>query len=402
MGTVTGDDRSAVVSPAAGLRRLLARAGGDPLVAGGLLVLAVLAAIVWANADASGYDAFWGRELTLGIGDAAITEDLAHWVGDGLMALFFLVLGLEVKHELVAGSLRHPRAAIVPILAAVGGVVVPAGIYVAFTAGGDGGRGWGIPMATDVALAVGVLALLGPRIPPGVRTFLLTLAVVDDILAVLVIAVFYADGIAVGWLVAALATLSAVGVMRVVGVERIRWYLPVGVLAWVCMLESGVHPTIAGVALGLMTPAHPVRGRDVLHLLRRRIEPSTALVVVPLFALSHAGIVLTGGVLGDAAGSGVALGVAVGLIVGKPVGIAGTALLVDRIGLGHLAEGVTRAHVVGLGALAGVGFTVSLFVAGLAFDEPGLAQLATIGVFAGSLLSAALGAALLLRATRDG
>ncbi len=373
----------------------------SPITGGALLLVAVIAAVVWVNAfSSSGYADVWGRELTIGVGDLSLREDLRHWINDGLMAIFFLVLGLEVKHEFVAGSLRNPRAAAVPIAAALGGAVVPALVYVAFTWGGDGGAGWGIPMATDVAFAIGVLALLGSRIVPAIKTFLLTLAVVDDILAVLVIAVFYTDAIAFGWLAAAV-----VGLLLIVGLQRARVgaipvYVVVGLLVWLCMHESGVHATIAGVALGLLTPARAFNGRDVLHALKDRIEPVTALVIVPLFALANAGVVLTGGVIGDAASSGVALGVLVGLLVGKPVGIAGVALLVDRLGIGHLDPAVRPVHVIGIGALAGIGFTVSLFISDLAFDTPELAQLAKIGVFAGSLASGIIGAALLLRGTR--
>ncbi|MEV4420574.1 Na+/H+ antiporter NhaA [Patulibacter sp. NPDC049589] len=373
----------------------------SPITGGVLLLAAVLLALLWANVlSGAGYEGVWRTELTVGVGDLSITEDLRHWINDGLMALFFLVLGLEVKHEFVAGSLRDPRAAAVPIAAAIGGAVLPAVIYVAFTVGGAGSEGWGIPMATDVAFAIAVLALLGSRIVPAIKTFLLTLAVVDDILAVLVIAVFYTETIVPGWLFAAILGLAAIKVLQRAMVSSVPVYVLIGLIVWVCMLESGVHATIAGVALGLITPAGSFRGRDILHALKGRIEPVTALVIVPLFALANAGVVLTGGVVGDAASSGVALGVLVGLVVGKPVGITVTALLVERVGLGRLDPAIGVAHLVGIGALAGIGFTVSLFISDLAFDGPELAQLAKIGVFAGSLISGVLGAILLLRATR--
>ncbi len=368
-----------------------------------MLLVAVLAALFWANVlSAQGYESVWHQELTVGIGDFAISEDLRHWINDGLMALFFLVLGLEVKHELVAGSLQRPKAAAVPIAAAVGGAVLPALIYLALTVGSDGSSGWGIPMATDVAFAVGVLALLGARIAPAIKTFLLTLAVVDDILAVLVIAVFYTNAIAFGWLAGAALGLVVIRGMQRAGIGAIPPYIVVGAIVWLCMLESGVHATIAGVVLGLITPARAFNGRDVLHTLKDRIEPWTMLLIVPLFALANAGVVLTGGVLGDAASSGVALGVFLGLLLGKPIGIAGAALLVNRLGIGDLHPSIRAPQILGIGALAGIGFTVSLFISDLAFDAPELAQLAKIGVFAGSLLSGILGAVLLLRATRPG
>ncbi|MBF6621165.1 MAG: Na+/H+ antiporter NhaA [Patulibacter sp.] len=390
---------TAAPTPFSSLRRLAA----SPVFGGVVLLVAVLAALFWANVlSAQGYESVWHQELTVGIGDFAISEDLRHWINDGLMALFFLVLGLEVKHELVAGSLQRPKAAAVPIAAAVGGAVLPALIYLALTVGSDGSSGWGIPMATDVAFAVGVLALLGARIAPAIKTFLLTLAVVDDILAVLVIAVFYTNAIAFGWLAGAALGLVVIRGMQRAGIGAIPPYIVVGAIVWLCMLESGVHATIAGVVLGLITPARAFNGRDVLHTLKDRIEPWTMLLIVPLFALANAGVVLTGGVLGDAASSGVALGVFLGLLLGKPIGIAGAALLVNRLGIGDLHPSIRAPQILGIGALAGIGFTVSLFISDLAFDAPELAQLAKIGVFAGSLLSGILGAVLLLRATRPG
>src|SRR5512144_3327957 len=224
--------------------------------AGGIvLALAAVAALVWANSPVGGsYAALWQHEVTVGVGPASLSEDLRHWVNDGLMMVFFFVVGLEIKRELVTGELRDPRAALLPVMAAAGGVVLPALIFLALTAGGEASAGWGIPMATDIAFALGVLALLGERVPIGAKLFLLTIAIVDDIIAITVIAVAYSDSIAPGWRGAAVGGLLAVVGLRAIGVSRIWPYVLVGVGVWVATLASGVHATIAGVALGLLTP----------------------------------------------------------------------------------------------------------------------------------------------------
>jgi NhaA family Na+:H+ antiporter len=299
-------------TPAAAVRRVV-----DPVkdflqteAAGGLFLLAAtVVALGWANSPfAAGYEGLWSTELTIGAGPLAVTEDLKHWVNDGLMALFFFVFGLEIKRELVVGELREPRRANLPVLAALGGVVVPAGIFLLLNAGGEGGRGWGIPMATDIAFAVGVLAVLGSRVPTGAKVFLLTLAIVDDILAITVIAVFYTGQLAVAWLAVAAAGMVLVLLLRQLGVRAISAYVPLGVLVWLATLESGVHATIAGVALGLATPARPAGGRPVLEQLEHRLHPLSSYVVIPLFALANAGVSLGGDALGRAARSPVALG----------------------------------------------------------------------------------------------
>jgi Na+:H+ antiporter, NhaA family len=325
-------------------------------------------------------------------------------VNDALMVIFFFVVGLEIKRELVRGELRDPRAAALPTVAAVGGVVLPAAIFLAFTAGTEAASGWGIPMATDIAFAVGVLALLGSRIPAGAKLLLLTVAIVDDIIAIGVIALFYSDSVSALWLAAAVAGLGAVALMRRLGITAIWPYVPVGLLVWLCTLESGVHATIAGVALALLTPAGEVGGRRVLDTLEHRLAPLSAFVVVPLFAVANAGVPLATDTLRAAGTSPVALGIAVGLVVGKVVGISGAIALMVRTGWGHLPEGVGARHAVGVAALAGIGFTVSLFVAELAYDDPAVTETAKIGIFGGSLVAGVLGAALLAvrrRAPRD-
>ena len=369
--------------------------------AGGLvLVAAATAAVVWANSPAAdSYASFWGHDLTLGWGPTALTEDLQHWVNDGLMAIFFFVVGLEIKRELAVGELRDPRAAALPAAAALGGVVLPAVIFLA-VAPEESSAGWGIPMATDIAFAVGVLALLGNRVPAGAKLLLLSVAIVDDIIAITVIAIFYTDTVSLAWLAGAVAGLVAVLVLRRLGVHVIWPYVLVGVVVWVATLESGVHATIAGVALGLLTPAGEVGGRGVLHLLEHRLHPWSAFVIVPLFALANAGVDFRGGLLTEAAGNALTWAITLGLVVGKILGISAAVWLAVRTGMGRLPAGVAPLQVVGVAAVAGIGFTVSLFIADLAYDDPALTETAKVGIFAGSLLAGAIGAGLMLLAGR--
>jgi Na+:H+ antiporter, NhaA family len=363
------------------------------------LMVAAVAALVWANGWSDSYVSFWNRELTVGSGSLAIHEDLQHWVNDGLMALFFFVVGLEIKRELVTGELRDREAAALPVLAALGGAILPAAIFVALTAGGAGGEGWGIPMATDIAFAVGVLALLGDRVSSGVKLLVLTIAIVDDVVAILVIALYYSDSVSVMWLLAALAGLVAIVLLRRAGVARVLAHVPVGVFVWVGTYESGIHATIAGVVLALLTPARPIAGRRVLEQLEHRLHPVTSFAVVPVFALANAGVVLNAKTLGDAATSRVAWAIVLGLVVGKLLGIAGASLLGVRLGVGALPEGVLPRQVWGVAALGGIGFTVSLFITQFAYTDATTIDLAKVGIFAGSLISGLFGAALLIRTT---
>ena len=361
-----------------------------------LLVVAAAVAMVWVNGvGADGYEDLWTTELTVGAGSLSITEDLRHWVNDGLMAIFFFVISLEIKRELIVGDLRHPRAAALPIMAAAGGVLVPALIFVAVTAGTGAGEGWGIPMATDAAFAIGVLTLLGDRVGTGAKLFLVTIAVVDDVIAILVIALVYTAELTPLWLLAAAGGLMAVAAMRRLGVSSPLAYVAPALVVWVATLESGIHPTIAGVALGLMTPAAPVGGRMVLEELEHRIHPFTSFLVLPVFALANAGVAIGGSTLSSEPETRVAIAVAVGLLVGKTLGIGTMTWLAVRTGLGRLPDGVGARTAFGVAALGGVGFTVSLFIAPLAYPDAGLADSAKIGVLGGSAVSAILGAAIL-------
>jgi NhaA family Na+:H+ antiporter len=368
---------------------------------GGLaLLLGSIAALLWVNVvDPASYVSFWGTHLNIGIGDASIDESLGHWVNDGLMTFFFFLISLEIKRELVTGELRHPKRAALPIIAALGGIVVPIAIFFAVTGGHDA-SGWGIPMATDAAFAIGVLALLGDRVSEGVKLLLLTIAVVDDVAAILVIAVAYTDHLSLGWLGLAVAGLLVVATMRALGVRRILAYVPLGIFVWVATFESGVHATLAGVALALLTPAVPVGGRDVLGELEHRLHPWVNLAILPLFALANAGVKLNGGELSDADGRRIALAVALALVVGKFIGIAGATLAALRLKLGTLPPGVDRRGLLGAAALGGIGFTVSLFITPLAYDDPLLVGAAKLGILGGSVVAATIGIMIFLTGRR--
>lgn len=419
------------------LARLVARPVREFLrveAAGSLLLLAAAAiALVWANSPwAASYDTLWHTHLTLDVGPLHLDESLQHWVNDALMVIFFFVVGLEIKYELVNGDLRDPRTAALPIVAAIGGMAVPAGIYLALNPpGSHGADGWGIPMATDIAFAVGVLGILGRRIPSSARLFLLTLAIVDDIGAILVIAVFYTSDLSLGWLAVALGLLAAMVVARLLRVWSVVVYAVLGVGTWFALLESGVHATLAGVAIGLLAPATPLlreevaRGhardalRDnvldpdelarmrfllkesvsVVERLQSALHPLSAYVVLPVFALANAGVEL--GAISKVFTEPVGLGIMLGLVLGKPVGILLASFVAVRTGLGRLPEDTTWPMVLGLGAVAGIGFTVSIFIAGLSF--PGsdlLTEEAKISILLASLFAAVVGVVLLLVTTR--
>jgi NhaA family Na+:H+ antiporter len=362
--------------------------------AGGVALLAAtVAALVWANSPwPSSYVDLWHTDLTVGIGSWSVSMDLQHWVNDGLMTLFFFVVGVEIKRELVTGELRAPRAAALPAIAAVGGMVVPALVFLAWNRASPGHDGWGIPMATDIAMAVGVLSLFSRRVAPELKLFLLALAIVDDIGAILVIALFYSGGIEVIWLLEAAVAFGALVLLRAAGVSRVLPFVVVGIVFWLMIHESGVHATIAGVVVGLLTPTTPVGARPepLAERLERRLHPWTSFGVVPLVALANAGVVVSRSALADAASSSVAQGVVLGLVVGKFVGILSFAWLAVRVGVGRLPTGATWRGIASVAAIGGIGFTVSLFVATLAFDGRLLAD-AKIGILGGSLLAAGVG-----------
>lgn len=365
-------------------------------------MLATLVALSWSNSPWNEtYERTWEWH-PLPFLPGALNLPLREWLNEGLMTLFFFVVGLEVKREMVEGQLRSPRRAMLPLVAAAGGMLVPALLYLFFNFGEAGEGGWGVPVATDIAFAVGVLALIGRRAPAGLRIFLLTLAIADDIGAILVIALFYAREIAPLWLLVAAALVLLVLVLRKTRLRSPLWFVPVGVALWYAMLSSGVHATLTGVVLGLLTPAGRVAGRQVLTSLEHRLHPWSSYAVIPLFALGNAGVTLESELLGGALQSPVALGVLVGLLVGKPLGITLFSGFALATRLARLPDGVRFRHIVAAGALGGIGFTVSLFIAALAFPEVELLAAAKIGIFGGSLASGILGAVLLLIPSRGG
>ncbi len=397
------------------LRSFLANEAGSA----GLLLAAAVMALAWANSPWSdAYVSVWHTELAVRIGGAEIVKDLGHWIDDGLMVLFFFVVGLEVRRELSIGELTDSRSLIVPGLAALGGLVVPAAIYLAINPTGEAAGGWGVVIGTDTAFLLGALAIVGPACPTQLRVFLLTLSIADDVVAVTVIGGVYSDAIDPIALAVAVGCLVALWALNRLGVWRTAPNAVVGAVLWVATVESGLHPTIAGMAAGLLISARPpnraevdaatsmfrafrqsplpgvgwsarqsiARAVSLNERLQTVLHPWTSYVIVPLFALANAGVDLRDGVLADALGSSLTWGVVAGLVVGKLVGIGVTSLGAVRLGLGALPQGVGSGQVLGGAALSGIGFTVSLLIADLAFDEH-LHEQATVGVLLAAVLA---------------
>lgn len=362
-------------------------------VGGVLLVAAAALALLWANSPwREAYTALSGTR----IGPASLHLDLtlATWAADGLLAIFFFVAGLELKREFVAGDLREPSRALLPVAAAVGGMIAPALIYTAINLGGPGAAGWAIPTATDIAFALSVLALIGSCLPDALRTFLLTLAVVDDLLAITIIALFYTDQLA---FVPLLLALLPLGVFTILVQRRVRsWWLllPLAALTWVLVHESGVHATVAGVLLGFAVPVVRRRegpGPGLAEHFEHRWRPLSAGVAVPIFAFFASGVTVVGGGLGAAFGDAITIGIIAGLVAGKTVGIMGATWLVQRLTRARLADELAWSDVLGLSLLAGIGFTVSLLIGELAFGTgSGADDHVKIGVLTASLLAAVL------------
>jgi NhaA family Na+:H+ antiporter len=420
--------------------------------AGGIVLLAATAvALVWANSPWSeSYHQLWETPLTFGVARWVVRTDLHHVINDGLMVVFFFLVGLEIKREMLAGELASLRRATLPMVAALGGMVVPASLYALINAGGPGASGWGVPMATDIAFALGVLALLGDRVPTGLKVFLAALAIVDDIGAVLVIAVFYSGGVAWGALGAAGAILLLAAGANLAGVRRPWVYGGLGLALWAAILASGVHATVAGVLLAMTIPVRTRLNEGVFLTRARRalddfdaaalvtaMDPATTLLsnaehhtaieeletlaeqvqpplirvehalhvpvaygIMPLFALANAGVSLGGAEIAGAVASPVTLGVVLGLLVGKPVGITGFSWLAVRFGVAALPDGVTWRMLGGAGVLGGIGFTMALFIASLAFRDAGLLEAAKFGVLTASALAGLTGWLILRRKAR--
>ena len=403
-------------------------------VGGAALLVAAAAALIWANSPfAHSYHAFWNLPLIIGVGGHVFSQSLHFWVNDALMTIFFLVVGMEIRREVHEGALSRLDQAILPLVAATGGVIVPALIYLSLNSDPARGQGWAVPTATDIAFAVGMLALLGRTIPVNVRVFLLALAIIDDIIAVLIIALFYTASLQLGgFIIASIGVLAVLGLQRI-GIGSAPFYVLPGSLVWIGFLVAGIHPTLAGVVLGLITPARPipmrepplevvsrvlkqlrssdaVKARDPhlleqplrdLRIAHREILPPVSRVqmamhpwvaygVMPIFALANAGVSLTGTDL-SAGGHLVMMGTALALVAGKPLGVVGATWVAVRLGWCRLAPGVTWGGVCLVGLLAGIGFTMSIFISMLAFSDQGLLRAAKLGVLFGSLVAATLG-----------
>lgn len=380
--------------------------------AGGVVLLGCAAlALIWANsAWSESYHRLWATTLGIRLGDFELAKSLQSWVKDALMVGFFFLVGLEIKRELLLGELASPRRAALPAAAAVGGALAPAVIYALLNAGTPGAPGWGIPMATDIAFALGVLSLVGGSAALLLRIFLAALAIVDDLIAVLVIALFYSGALSWASLAAGALVFAALVAANVLRVRRVSVYLALGLALWASFLESGVHPTVAGVLLAMTIPARggsDVRqeqpqepsvdghsGGSLLERIEHALNPWVAFGIMPIFALANAGVTIEAGLL-STLGDRIALGIVAGLIVGKQIGITLAAWLVTRTGLGDLPTGLGLLHVYGVSWLAGIGFTMSIFIAGLAFPDAERLNIAKVGIIAASAIAGAVGFAVL-------
>jgi Na+/H+ antiporter NhaA len=399
------------------LRRFLRTETGSAAV----LLAATLAALVWANIDASGYAATWGTGLSVRLGSAGLSVDLHQWINSGLMAFFFLVAGLEARREFDMGELRERRRLALPLVVGLGGMAVPIGIYLAFNAGRASAGGWGAAMSTDTAFALGMLALVGSGVPDRVRTYLLTFSIVDDVAGIVVIALAYSGRINAAALITGLAILAGVLVARRLRVRIGAVYLVLGIAAWVALFKSGVDPVIVGLVVGLLALAYPAARGDLEQAsesfrlfreqptpelasqaresvraaispndrLQQLFHPWTSYLIVPLFALANAGIVISGSFLARAYSSPVTLGILIGYVAGKPIGTVTAAWLLTRISRGRIQPPIGWAAVTGAGTIAGVGFIVSLLIASLAFHGAELAE-AKVGILSAAVASSAL------------
>jgi len=352
-----------------------------------VLLVAAALALVWANSPwGDRYRALWHTPLGIELGQLSFQRDLLFWINDGLMAVFFFVVGLEIRRELASGELSDRRRAALPVVAAVGGMLAPALIYLVVNGGGPAARGWGVPMATDIAFAVGVLSLLGRRVRPTLRVLLLTLAVVDDLGAILVIALFYSSSLSLSGFLIAGAGIAIILLLRRLKVRAPGAYLAPAVVVWAGTVAAGIHPTLAGVALAFVSPVRAWYGEQLEHGLHRWV----AFGLMPLFALANAGVPL-GGASFAGTGPGPFLGVVLGLALGKPLGIVALSWAAARVGLAALPGGFGWTDLLVLGLVAGIGFTMALFIAGLAFPEGQLLETIKLAVLSGSALSALLG-----------
>ncbi len=385
---------------------------------GGLiLVFCTVVSILIANSGlGEGWLHFWHAHLDLSVGAVPLDYSVEHWVNDGLMAVFFLLVGLEIEREIYIGELAEFRNALLPILAAAGGMLIPAGFHFLFNHGSPEQAGFGIPMATDIAFALGVLSLLGNKVPASVKIFLTALAIIDDLGAILVIAIFYTKGLALAWLGGAAAILLLLIIFNKLKINKLIFYILPGILLWYCMLRSGIHATLSGVLLAFVIPfrkpaagattskagvSHDEESVNPSYRLQHFLHKPVAFGILPLFALANTGILfLTGWPQGLLSGN--SLGILVGLVLGKPVGILLFCLLAIRAGWCRMPEGMRWSHLFGTGLLAGIGFTMSIFITNLAFSDADHIQSSKIAILFASLVASALGFFCLSRVSRAG
>lgn len=359
---------------------------------GVLLMVTALLALVTANtALSAGYYAGLEKTFSILLDGKGLSKPLILWINDGLMAIFFFLIGLELKRELLEGKLKNPRDVMLPGVAAIGGMAVPALIYLAFNAGNPATvGGWAIPAATDIAFAVGVLALLGRRVPSSLKIFLLTLAILDDLGAIVIIALFYTQELHLSYMAMALLPLAGLTLLARSGAHRIAPFVLLGVILWVLVLKSGVHATLAGVVTAFFIPLKDRYGKSPLHALEHALTPYVAFLIVPVFAFANAGVILKGLSLGDLFAP-LPLGIAAGLVLGKQIGVFGATWLLVRAGWASLPHGASWLHIYGLSCLAGIGFTMSLFIGGLSFDDLALMNAVRLGVLTASAIASVLG-----------
>ncbi|WP_299933472.1 Na+/H+ antiporter NhaA [uncultured Pelagimonas sp.] len=368
---------------------------------GGLLLMAAaLAALIVANSGLAGtYEGVLNSIFSVTLNGSGLEKPLILWINDGLMAVFFFLIGLELKRELLEGKLKNPADVVLPGMAAVGGMVVPALIFLGFNWGNPAtASGWAIPAATDIAFALGVLALVGDRVPSSLKVFLLTLAILDDIGAILIIALFYTAELKIDYLLMALVPVLAMFWLNKRRVHRVAPILFLGVIMWVLVLKSGVHATLAGVITAFFIPLKDKWGKSPLHSLEHALTPYVLFLIVPIFAFANAGVVLTGLSLADLAAP-LPLGIALGLVLGKQIGVFGVTWLMVKLRLAQPPAGANWAQIYGVACLAGIGFTMSLFIGSLSFADPELMNHVRLGVLLGSLVSGVLGFAALRLST---
>ena len=382
------------------LPRVLDRFFSHDASGGILLIISALAAMLIANSIYFPYyDGALTSQFSVLINGEGLSKPMILWINDGLMAIFFFLVGLELKREMLEGKLKNPADVILPGLAAVGGMVVPALIYLAFNWSTPANiSGWAIPAATDIAFALGVLALIGARAPAPLKVFLLTLAILDDLGAIIIIALFYTSTLKVSYLLYALIPLAIMIWMNLRGQHRMAPMILLGVILWILVLKSGVHATLAGVITALCIPLTDKWGKSPLHSLEHALAPYVLYLIVPIFAFANAGVVLTGISLSDLFAP-LPMGIAMGLILGKQIGVFGATYITVRMGFARLPQGVTWAHIYGLSCLAGIGFTMSLFIGGLSFSDAEMMNQVRLGVLSGSIISAILGYVVLMATT---